>query len=506
MTAKFKKVFIANRGEIAVRVIRACNDLGLKTVVVHSDADALSMAVRMADEAICIPGFEAKDTYLNIPKLVDCIKKTKADAVHPGYGFLSENPDFAAEITKIGVKFIGPTAKSMDLMGDKIKAKKLMLEQKIPTVPGSFDALSNLDELLACTREVGFPMILKAAAGGGGRGMRVVRKTEDLAPSFEACQREALAYFGNAAVFCERYIEYPRHIEFQVLFDEHKSGVHLFERDCSIQRRHQKLIEEAPSVFLNEKQRANMGAIAVRAARAADYQGAGTVEFICESPEKFYFMEMNTRIQVEHTVTEEITGIDLVKAQIEIAMGKKLAWKQEDLKIRGHSVQLRINAEDPTRQFAPCPGRVREVFFPQGPGVRVDSHLYQNYEIPKFYDSMVAKLIVTGATREEAIHRLKRALSELRIDGVTTTARFHEVVLTHPKFLAADLTTRFMEQETQWLDENLSTKTPDEFDALLAALVVQKNLGSTATVSQESPVVSNWHQRARFESVRSLQL
>ena len=501
MAAKIQKVFIANRGEIALRVIRACRDLGIKSVVCYSDADAASLPVRMADEAISLGGFDAKDSYLNVSKLINAIKATKADAVHPGYGFLSENSQFAEEIQKIGVKFIGPSPKSMDMLGDKVKAKKLMIEHKIPTVPGSYDALSNLDELLICARDVGFPMILKAAAGGGGRGMRVVRKTEELAASFSACQREALAYFGNAAIFCERYIEHPRHIEFQVLFDSHGQGIHLFERDCSIQRRHQKLIEEAPSIYLSAKQRENMGNIAVRAAQAAQYEGAGTIEFICESPDQFYFMEMNTRIQVEHTVTEEITGIDLVKAQIEIADGKKLQWKQEDVSIRGHSIQLRINAEDPSRQFTPCPGLVRKIKFPHGPGIRVDSHLLDGYEIPKFYDSMIAKLIVSGRTREETINRTKRALLELEIDGVTTTARFHELILSHPRFLKSDFTTRFMEEEAAWLDDHYKTQELDELDAIMAALILQKSLPETQLISETTNQTNLWQQRALFESI-----
>lgn len=500
---QIKRLLIANRGEIAVRIIRAARDLGIETVALYSDADQFSLHVKLSDYAVRLPGNTAAETYLNIPAIVEAIKSTQADAVHPGYGFLSENAEFADAVTKAGAKFVGPSAKAMRLMGDKIAAKHLMKEHKVPCVPGSENPLKDVEDLKKHAKEIGFPMILKAAAGGGGRGMRVVRSMDDLADSFAACTREAQSYFGNPAVFCERYIENPRHIEVQVLFDEHGNGVHLFERDCSIQRRHQKLIEEAPSKFLNPEQRAEIGRRAVVAAKAAGYSSAGTIEFICESPERVYFMEMNTRIQVEHTVSEEISDIDLVRWQILIACGQKLTFKQEDIKLRGWAIEARINAEDPAKGFLPGPGRVNQVRFPAGPGVRVDSHLYPGYEIPQFYDSMVAKLIVWGPSREEAIERMQRALAEFEIDGVPTTAKFHEAVLRHPIFLEGTHNTGFVEKEATYFKEAF-TVVPEpqvEASALLAAILAtedQKRTTASSTAGSTQKPSSLWRARARL--------
>ena len=508
---RLKRILIANRGEIAVRIIRAAKDLGIETVAVFSDADQYSLHVKLADYAINLPGNTATETYLNVPKLVEAIKESKADAVHPGYGFLSENADFADAVANAGAKFIGPSPKAMRLMGDKVEAKRLMKAHNVPCVPGSENPLKDVKDLEKHAKEIGFPMILKAAAGGGGRGMRVVRKTEELADAFAACTREATSYFGNPAVFCERYIENPRHIEVQVLFDEHGHGVHVFERDCSIQRRHQKLIEEAPSVFLNSEQRSEIGRRAVVAAKAAGYSSAGTIEFIAESPEKVYFMEMNTRIQVEHTVSEEISNLDLVRWQILIACGLPLTLKQEQLQPRGWAIEARINAEDPAKGFIPGPGRVHQVRFPAGPGVRVDTHLYPGYEIPQFYDSMVAKLIVWGETREIAISRMRRALSEFEIDGVPTTAKFHEAVLSHPSFLEGQFNTGFIEKEAEYFKNIFSQIEKDQLEhaAILSAVIAAQDQQKSSTPGDSanqgkshSSVSSIWRERGRFESTR----
>jgi acetyl-CoA carboxylase biotin carboxylase subunit len=389
----------------------------------------------------------------------------------------------------------------MRLMGDKVEAKRLMKKHNVPCVPGSENPLKDVPDLEHHAKTIGFPMILKAAAGGGGRGMRVVRSMDQLAEAFAACTREAQSYFGNPAVFCERYIDHPRHIEVQVLFDNHGNGVHIFERDCSVQRRHQKLIEEAPSSYLSHDQRMEIGRRAVVAAKAAGYVSAGTIEFICESPERVYFMEMNTRIQVEHTVSEEISKIDLVKEQLLIASGHKLGFRQEDIILSGWSIEARINAEDPMKDFLPSPGRVSSMRLPAGPGVRLDTHLYPGYEIPPFYDSMVAKLIVWGKDRETAILRLRRALSEFEIAGVPTTAKFHEAVLQHPDFLAGNFTTSFVEEQSKWLKEKMS-QMPEEHLEIAAILAAINVADQTTTIPTKQQTASLWETRARLESVR----
>lgn len=449
---RFKRVLIANRGEIAVRISRSLRELGLESVAIYSQADANSMHRSVCDYAVCLPGNTAAETYLNIPLIVQAIQASGAQAVHPGYGFLSESPEFAQACFELGVTFIGPTAKAMQLMGNKIEAKNFMRKHDIPTVPGVDHPLGSVEALhQAAQTSVGFPLILKAAAGGGGRGMRIVRTPDELETAFLACKREAKAYFGNDDVFCERYIEHPRHIEFQVLVDENGHGVHAFERDCSIQRRHQKLIEEAPSQYLSEQQRERLGALAVKASLAAGYSGVGTVEFICESPDKAYFMEMNTRIQVEHPVTEMITGLDLIKEQIQVAQGQALSVQQSDIKVNGWSFEARINAEDSENDFRPSPGQVSHLQLPNGPFVRVDTHLYPGYTIPEFYDSMIAKVITWGRDRQEAMIRLERALSELEVEGMPTTTPFHERLLAHPKFQEGAFSTRFLEEHADYL-------------------------------------------------------
>jgi acetyl-CoA carboxylase biotin carboxylase subunit len=482
----FKRVLIANRGEIAVRIIRTLRELGIESVAVYSDADKDSLHVKFADYSYALGGQTSAESYLNVPKILEAIKAFKADAVHPGYGFLSENDQFAEQVIKAGAKFIGPSPEAMRAMGDKITARELMIKNNIPVVPGSHEPLKSLDELKKTVKIIGLPVILKAAAGGGGRGMRVVRSEKDLDESFQACQREAQSYFGNPAVFCERYVENPRHIEFQVLFDEHGNGIHLFERDCTIQRRHQKLIEEAPSSYLNDAQRERLGEIAVNAGKAVKYSGVGTVEFICESPEKVYFMEMNTRIQVEHPVTEMITGVDLIAEQITVAAGKKLVIKQSDIGYQGHAIEVRINAEDPALGFVPFTGKIQGLRLPYGPFTRVDTHIYDGYEIPSFYDSMIAKVIVWSYSRNSAIQKMLRALAEMHIGGIVTTAKFHEALLTHKDFIKGNFTTQFIEQRWDEILELMTSTTIDKNDwiAAVAALAAQSAQQNSASANQ----------------------
>ncbi len=497
------RVLIANRGEIAVRIIRSLREANIQSVAVYSEADANSLHRKLADFAIPLKGTTSAETYLNIPILLEAIRSSGADGVHPGYGFLSENADFAEQVTNLGVKFIGPSAHAMRLMGDKVKAKRLMIEHKVPVVPGSEGGLRNPDELKALCDRIGYPVILKASAGGGGRGMRVVNGEKDIRDAFEGCSREALSYFGNPEIFAERYIHDPRHIEIQVLCDGHGNGVYLFERDCSVQRRHQKLIEEAPSMFLTPELRHKIGEIAVTAARAAGYESAGTVEFIAESPERIYFMEMNTRIQVEHPVSEMITGIDLVGEQIRVANGEKLKFTQDQIQLHGWAIEARINVEDPKAGFVPAPGRITRLHLPSGPFVRVDTHIYEGYEVPATYDSMIAKLIVWGQTRDEAIERMKRALCEMEIGGVPTTARFHEAVLDHAEFRSGDFNTGFIEKNH---DNLLATMTAgdaerDDLAALMATLLVQDQFAGQ-TLKIQSDTRARWQEAGRREVMR----
>lgn len=454
----YKRILIANRGEIAVRIARTCQRLGIETVAIYSDADANCLHRRLCTYAVHLPGVASADTYLNIDRILEAAKLAEVDAIHPGYGFLSESSAFAESVEKLQIKLIGPSAKSMSLMGDKVTAKKLMQDHQVPVVPGSDGALDSVEELQSCIQRIGYPVILKAASGGGGRGMRIVSREDEIESAYESCVREAGAYFGNPVVFCEKYVDSPKHIEFQILVDQHRNGVHLFERDCSIQRRHQKLFEEAPSMFLSEEVRNNLGDIAVKAAIAAGYEGAGTVEFICDGDQNAYFMEMNTRIQVEHPVTEMITGVDLIEQQIKVAQGEPLEFSQKDLRINGWAVEARINSEDPKKDFLPGPGLVDHVLLPQGPFVRVDSHLYTGYKIPESYDSMVAKVIAWGANRKEAIERLLVALSEFEISGVPTTISFHEALCKNQDFLEGKFTTKFLEKEMENLKENMTSK------------------------------------------------
>jgi acetyl-CoA carboxylase biotin carboxylase subunit len=441
----FKKILIANRGEIALRVIRACKEMGIKTVAVHSTADANSLHVRFADQSVCIGPPKSADSYLNVPSIISAAEITDTDAIHPGYGFLAENSSFAEVCNSTGLRFIGPSPESIKLMGDKAKARETAQKAGVPVLPGSDGIVTEENSAVEIARELGFPVIVKAAAGGGGKGMRVVMKEEDFANAFVMAQAEALAAFSNADVYIEKYILRPRHIEIQIIADEKGNTVYLGERECSIQRRHQKLIEEAPSVIVDAGLRKQMGEMAVAIARTVRYRNAGTIEFLMDENRKFYFMEMNTRIQVEHPVTEMVTGIDLVKEQIRVAAGLPLSFSQDQITIKGHSIECRINAEDPDK-FTPSPGTITAFNPPGGLGVRVETAAYTQYVIPPYYDSMIAKLIVHAATREEAIMRMQRALDEFIIEGVKTTIPMHKKILADPDFHAGDISTKFMER------------------------------------------------------------
>jgi acetyl-CoA carboxylase, biotin carboxylase subunit len=442
----FSKILIANRGEIALRIIRACRELGIRTVAVYSDADRNSMHVRFADEAICIGSAQSSKSYLNIPAIISAAEITDVEAIHPGYGFLAENPHFAEICASCHIKFIGPTPENMRLMGDKMMARTTMQKLGLPIVPGSSGAVKSKEEALKVAQKIGYPVIIKAAAGGGGKGMRICHNDIKLASSYMTAQAEAEANFGNAAVYIEKYVDKPRHIEIQVLADQFGHVVYLGERDCSIQRRHQKLLEEAPSLVVDSKMRKRIGELAIKACKSVNYQNAGTIEFLLDSHGNFYFMEMNTRIQVEHPVTEAVTGIDLIKEQLRIAAGEKLDLRQEDVKISGCAIECRINAEDYENNFMPCPGKIDILNLPGGPRVRVDTHIYQGYEIPPYYDSMVAKLIVHGKDRNEAIKIMQRALNEFSIGPIKTTIPFHIRLLENPAFVKGDISTHFVQE------------------------------------------------------------
>lgn len=442
----FKKILIANRSEIALRVIRACNDLSISPVLIHSQADADSLPVTLADESYCVGPPQAGQSYLNIPAIINVALLTGAEAIHPGYGFLSENAHFADICREHKIKFIGPSPESIRLMGDKSTARETVNKLGVPTVPGSDGLLSDYKQALKIAKEIGYPILIKATAGGGGRGMRIVTSQEELETALLAASQEAQAAFGNAGVYLEKYIVNMRHIEFQIFGDSFGNVFHLGERDCSVQRRHQKLIEEAPSPALDEDLRKKMGEAAVKIAKHIEYEGAGTIEFILDlDTKKFYFMEMNTRIQVEHPVTEMVTGLDLLAEQLKVAAGEKLSFKQSDIHINGHAIEFRINAEDPQANFRPCPGLISDYIAPGGIGVRVDTHCYAGYNMPPYYDSLLAKLIVYGNSREQVIQRAKRALGEFAIDGIKTTIPLHLKVLEDPNFLAGNITTKFLE-------------------------------------------------------------
>ncbi len=439
----FKKILIANRGEIALRIIRTCKEMGIKTVAVYSTADRESLHVRFADEAVCIGPAPSKDSYLSIPNLISAAEITNADAIHPGYGFLSENAKFSQICRDYGIKFIGATPEQINGMGDKASAKDTMIAAGVPTIPGSVGLLTDVKQGITVANEIGYPIILKATAGGGGRGMRIVWKDEEFEGAWDSARQEAGAAFGNDGIYLEKFIEDPRHIEIQVVGDQFGKVCHLSERDCSIQRRHQKLVEESPSPFMTAELRQKMGEAAIKGAKAVNYEGAGTVEFLVDKHRNFYFMEMNTRIQVEHPVTEEVINFDLIKEQIKVAAGIAISGKNYEPAM--HAIECRINAEDPWNNFRPSPGKITNFHSPGGHGVRVDTHVYAGYMIPSNYDSMIAKLITVAQTREEAISTMERALSEFVIEGVKTTIPFHLKLLKDPEFRAGNFTTKFLE-------------------------------------------------------------
>ncbi len=440
-----KKVLIANRGEIALRVIRACQELGLKTIAVYSKADADALHVRYADEAVCIGPAASSESYLKPDRITAAAEVTGADAIHPGYGFLSENALFSAICADNDIKFIGPSPETIAMMGDKSSAKDQMRAAGVPVIPGSDGVVPSLEEGKRIASSIGYPVMIKASAGGGGRGMRAVSSSEDFELQFQAAQAEAEAAFGNSDIYIEKLLQKPRHIELQIMGDGKGSARHYGERECSIQRRHQKLLEEAPSIAVDQDLRTRMGAAAIAGAEAVNYEGAGTIEFLLDSSGEFYFMEMNTRIQVEHPVTEEVTGFDLIRQQILIAMGEGLP--NSALHIQGHAIECRINAEDPEKNFRPSPGTIQQFHSPGGPGVRMDTHVYAGYTIPPYYDSMIAKLVTYAPTREWAIRRMQRALDELVLEGVATTIPFHQELLRHPAFLSGEIDTHFVEQQ-----------------------------------------------------------
>ncbi|NLY45433.1 MAG: acetyl-CoA carboxylase biotin carboxylase subunit [Tissierella sp.] len=443
----FKKILIANRGEIAVRIIRTCKDMGIKTVAIYSEIDEESIHVHMADEAICIGPSQSKKSYLNIDSIISAALVTKAEALHPGYGFLSENKDLIDACNLNNIAFIGPRKRHMEIMGDKSQARKIMMEAGVPVVPGTKESTNNAEEAFEMAKEVGYPLMIKASSGGGGRGMRIVYNEEEFISKFNTAKAESLVGFNDDAMYIEKYIENPRHVEFQILADTYGNVIHLGERDCSIQRRNQKVLEEAPCNIISQELREKIGEVALKAAKAVAYVNAGTIEFLLDKHNDFYFMEMNTRIQVEHPITEQITGVDLVKEQIKIAYGDKLDLTQEDIVINGHAIECRINAEDPDKNFRPSPGKIETYFAPGGYGIRVDTHIYSDYTIPPTYDSMIGKLIVWGQDRKDAIERMKRALDEMVIIGIKTNIDFQKQILSNEKFLENKIDTSFIEKE-----------------------------------------------------------
>ncbi len=462
----FDKVLVANRGEIAIRVMRACRELEVKSVAVYSEADKNSLFAKYADEAYLIGGPAPADSYLNITHILEAAEESGADALHPGYGFLAENPTMGDECAKHGIKLVGPSGRVIEAMGSKIESRKLMEKAGVPVIPGNNKGVTDPDEALKIAESIGYPVIVKASAGGGGIGMRTVYEEDELIRALESTQSVAASAFGDSTVFIEKYVEEPRHIEFQILADEHGNTIHVADRECSIQRRHQKLIEESPSPIMTEELREKMGKAAVKAASSIDYTNAGTVEFLYSNG-NFYFLEMNTRIQVEHPITEAVTGVDLVKEQLKIASGRELCCAQEDIQVRGHAIECRINAENPLTDFSPNPGKITGYRSPGGPGLRVDSGVYMNYTIPPYYDSMISKLIVWGRNRNEAITRMRRALSEYIILGVETTIPFHKAMMLSPNFRQGKLHTHFVDEYKQEITENMERIVKEDKEMVL---------------------------------------
>lgn len=453
----FKKILIANRGEIALRIVRACNELGIKTICVYSQADEQSLHVQLADEAICIGPPASNQSYLKADRIIAAAELADVDAIHPGYGFLSENADFAEQCEKCKIKFIGPGTDAIVNFGDKAKAREMAVKAKVPVIPGSNGTVDDEATALRVAEKIGYPVIIKAVAGGGGKGMRTAHNAATFKKEYNSARTEAAAAFGNGAVYIEKFLDAPRHIEIQILGDQHGNVIHLGERDCSVQRRHQKVIEEAPSPYISEDTRKKMGRDAVKLAKSVNYEGAGTVEFLMDEKQNYYFIEMNTRIQVEHGVTEEITGVDLVKEQILIASGAKLSYEQKDIKFIRHAIECRVCAEDPARNFAPCPGEIGLYYAPGGHGVRIDSHVYSGYTIPPYYDSMISKVITFGKTRELALNRMDRALGEYLIRGIKTNIPFSRAIIRDPHFRAGKATTKFIEEFFERVPKDIYT-------------------------------------------------
>ncbi len=497
----FRKVLIANRGEIAVRIIRACRELGIQTVAVYSEADRRALHVRYADEAYLLGPAPSRESYLRSDKIIDIARKCGADAIHPGYGFLAEREDFAQACADAGIAFIGPKPSSIAAMGDKAIARATVRKAGVPVVPGTED-VGNLrdEELLALAPQIGFPLLIKATAGGGGKGMREVRSLEEMPALLQAARREAEAAFGDGNVYLEKLITGARHIEIQLLADMFGNVIYLGERDCSLQRRHQKLVEEAPSPFVDEELRRRMGEVAVQAARAVEYVNAGTIEFLVDKDKHFYFLEMNTRLQVEHPVTEMVTGIDIVKEQIRIARGRPLSYRQEDIELKGHAIECRINAEDPYNNFMPSTGQITHMNIPTGPGVRVDTGVYPGFEITPYYDPMIAKLIVWGETRAQAILRMRRALEEYRIIGVRTNIPFHQTLMDSTRFLGGQYDTRFVEERFSMNENESERASHAEIAAIFATLVAHHRTQLAAQiVKRGARDTSNWKWLSRWE-------
>jgi acetyl-CoA carboxylase biotin carboxylase subunit len=497
----FQKVLVANRGEIAVRIIRACRELGIETVAVFSEADRRALHVRYADEAYLLGPAPSRDSYLRADKIIDIARKCGADAVHPGYGFLAEREDFAAACAAAGIAFIGPKPSSIAAMGDKAEARATVIKAGVPIVPGT-EAVGNMtdDELLKEAEQIGFPLLIKATAGGGGKGMREVKSLEEMPVLLQSARREAESAFGDGNVYLEKLLEGARHIEIQILADTHGNVIHLGERECSLQRRHQKLLEEALSPALDDDLREQMGNVAVKAAKAVDYVNAGTIEFLLDKDKNFYFLEMNTRLQVEHPITEMITGIDIVKEQIRVARGRTLSYKQEDVKFNGHAIECRVNAEDPYDNFLPSTGRITHCLIPTGPGVRVDTGVYPGFEITPFYDPMIAKLIVWGETRAQAILRMRRALEEYRIVGVRTNIPFHQTMMDSHRFMGGQYDTRFVEERFSMDDAGEGKDAHAETAAILATLVAHQETERSANiVNRNERDTSNWKWVGRWE-------
>lgn len=476
---KIKKILIANRGEIAIRIMRTCREMNIESVAVYSEADRTSLHVRYAHEAYLIGKPPSNESYLNIEKIIEVTKKCGADAIHPGYGFLSENANFARRCKEEGIIFIGPTPEVIVQMGDKIMAREAMTNAGIPVVPGTTSAISDENEVLKIIKDIELPIMIKASAGGGGKGMRLIKKESEIISAVRAARSEALLSFGNDAVYVEKYITSPHHIEFQILADQHGNVIHLFERECSIQRRHQKMIEETPSPLMTPELRKKMGQSAVDAAKAVNYTGAGTIEFLVDNNLNYYFLEMNTRLQVEHPITERVTGVDLVKQQIKIAEGSILEYKQEDLFQRGHSIECRINAEDPDNNFMPSPGKIYKISEPLGLGVRTDGYVYEGYEIPIYYDPMISKLIIWGKNRDEAINRMRRALYEYKITGIKTSIKFLERIMSNPNFIEGNYDTHFIENNYDLLMENSNSNESTDMVVVAAFIDYLQKISST---------------------------